>query len=259
MTLPGFDVSVFNSDLTQTLKGQSFAIAKASEALFADPKFAAHRLQIKAAGIPWGAYHFGQAGSTGPQQAAFFLAHCADAEFLALDAEAAVLKSPQILRDFIAYVKAHDKRQILLYSSRGTWPGDLGQDGNWVADYDGDPDRMGVSPRVIWAIWQKSGSGVDRDVFAGDLAALERLAGRTSNAAPVPPIWTPNPAPNAEVMVSGSQAKPTLLYRLDGVTQFSHVDSPTTFPAPLIAPGWTGILDGGKYAAVRNADLAKGS
>jgi hypothetical protein len=110
---------------------------------------------------------------------------------------------------------------------------------------------------------QYQGTGLDRSRFFISLDELHRLAGRKpvpapTPKAPVPPIWTPN-ALDAEVTVAGSVAKPATLFRLDGITRYSAVRATTTFKAPLIADGWTGILDGGTYAAVNNADLLKGN
>src|SRR5512138_3898457 len=47
---------------------------KASEGSdYADIAYAGRRPQAEAAGLLWGAYHFGTAGASGEQQAAFFL------------------------------------------------------------------------------------------------------------------------------------------------------------------------------------------
>lgn len=195
--LAGIDVSLYQDDIRHALIGQSFCVVKVSQAGYPDPKVDAHFAACEAAGVVPGGYHWLDPQPDAISQAIVFLRHAGPARFLAVDVEGRVgpttARGRQMAREFIAYVKAHDSRKVLLYSSRGTWPGDCGQDANWVADYSGDPNRAGVSPRIPWLFWQRSGTGIDRDYFAGTPADLAAFAGQH-------PAPKPQPEPSGEPM-----------------------------------------------------------
>lgn len=183
MTLNGIDTSHFNGDVTtHTLAGCSFAFGQASVGLWGDPAFPGDLATFKKADVVTGAYHYAVFGPGPTRQAQYFLGKALDAEILAVDAETrgsnGILQHPATVRALIVNIRRLDprKRPIGLYSSRGTWPGDCAQDFNWVADYVGDPHRPGVSPRIPWKFWQRSGNTIDRDVFAGTLDDLHELA-----------------------------------------------------------------------------------
>jgi len=172
MTQPqGIDVSVWQGDVSDALKFCQFAFARASIGISPDGRYPYHLAQMKAAGNITGAYHFLVYGPGGTRQALYFLSQAKDAQILACDMEGYVLKYPGVGRSFIAGLKANDPqhRPILLYSSEGTWPGRLGQDANWVANWS-------QQPRIPWKFWQRSGIGLDRDVFNGMLADLQQFA-----------------------------------------------------------------------------------
>jgi len=168
----GIDISIWQNYLP-AIKGLSFAFARASVAGSLDQSYGKHRLAIRKAGLILGAYHYLVYGPGGARQAELFLSAAGDADILAMDIESSALKYPQTGRSFIYNLKKMDKkkRPILLYSSQGTWPGDLGQDANWVA-------RWGsMEPTIPWKFWQYQGVTVDRDYFNGTLSELKAFAG----------------------------------------------------------------------------------
>lgn len=186
--LRGIDVSLWQSDAFEAsnLPGCSFCIVKVSQAGFIDSSAPSHIATAKKAGVVVGGYHFLDPEPPAATQAQVFLAHADECEFLAVDVEGQILArgmtfAQDMAQGFIGYVKTHDPkhRKVLMYSSRGTWPGLCGADAAWVADYDGDPNRSGVSPRIRWTFWQYGGTGIDRDYFAGSQADLFAFAGRT--------------------------------------------------------------------------------
>jgi GH25 family lysozyme M1 (1,4-beta-N-acetylmuramidase) len=170
----GLDCSVYNGNITSALTGCEFAFARASIGTSTDASYPAHLSQMRAKGVVRGAYHFLTYGPGGSRQAGTFLNAVKDAELLALDMEGAVLAYPQVGRSFIVALRKLDplKRPILLYSSSGTWPGSLGQVGNWVANYAVFP------PPMAWVFAQYRGAPLDRDVYHGSVEALRAFAGR---------------------------------------------------------------------------------
>lgn len=180
--LEGIDVSKWNAvPSREILAPLGFAIARASYGIVPDRRYAAHTRAIRDAGLPCGAYHFGVGWAPVVAQVEVFRRVAANANFWVLDLERDTTKTMSRAQgaEFIRRLKAvASGRMVLLYSSRGTWPGDLGQDANWVADYSGRPDRQGVSPRIPWLIWQYQGSPLDRNRFNGsrdDFARRFRL------------------------------------------------------------------------------------
>ena len=174
MTLAGIDVSAYQTT-TPSLAGLSFAFAKASEGLFADPKYAMHQANFAKAGIVTGAYHFNRSDVGDPaKQATFFLGIAGNVDLYALDVEGTHAFSLAESQAFIATIHKAGKR-VGMYHSRSGFPA-AGQDWNWVADYGGQV------PSIPWDIWQygprKIGTvSIDGDTFAGDAAALQKLIG----------------------------------------------------------------------------------
>jgi GH25 family lysozyme M1 (1,4-beta-N-acetylmuramidase) len=167
----GIDVSYWQ-DYSPHLAGLSFAFARATVGLSVDGTYGMHRRDIRKAGIILGAYHYLVYGPSGPRQAALFYSTVADANILALDVESTALKYPTVAMSFLTTLRRldHGHRKILLYSSDGTWPGNIGQDANWVANYSKEPIRN-------WRFWQYSGTNLDKDVFNGTLHELHTFAG----------------------------------------------------------------------------------
>ena len=167
----GIDVSVWQGDIASALVGHDFAFARASISCSVDGTYRQHYATARQAKIVIGAYHYLVYGPGGSRQAAVFLKSAGNADILACDMESSVLRYPQVGKSFIAYLRKFDTqhRRILLYSSEGTWPGSLGQDNNWVANY----DRM---PVMSWKFWQNTNKPLDHDVFNGTLAELKAYA-----------------------------------------------------------------------------------
>jgi len=199
--LNGIDISHYQPT-TPSLAGRAFVIVKASNGDDKDSRYDYHVANIRRAGLVVGAYHFGVGAAQASirSQVAAFVAAATGADILALDVERNVrvrrtvdgvvvwVQLPSITRaearEFIRLLRPRASgRKILLYSSRGTWPGDLGQDANWVADYTGDPNRPGVSPRIKWTFWQHTSTPYDLNRFNGTKAQLRAFAGLP---APVP-------------------------------------------------------------------------
>lgn len=165
----GIDTSHYNGDIRTILKSVDFAIGQASVGTWTDPSFVGDQASMVAEGNVRMGYHFAVYGPGDTRQAEEFLGACGSTLGLAIDAEGNTLLSHlNVVAGIIANVRKLDplKRKILLYGSRDTplWAHDLGQDANWVADYVGLPNRVGVSPRVPFLIWQRSGTGVDHDL-----------------------------------------------------------------------------------------------
>lgn len=168
--IDGFDVSYANGTIT-SFAGQSFAFIRATYGLIRDTGWDGHYASCRKAGIVTGAYHFGVGNVNVAQQVTAFISTAHTADLLALDLES----DPHPMSDaqaaeFIATVHARG-RKIGLYHSRSGFP-DLGQDWNWVAQWGSTPPTG-----IAWAFWQWTGTGLDRDHFNGDLAALHKLAG----------------------------------------------------------------------------------
>jgi GH25 family lysozyme M1 (1,4-beta-N-acetylmuramidase) len=194
LNVQGIDTSHYNGDVTvHTLDGSDFAFGQATVGLWLDPAFPGDLATFKKAGVVTGAYHYGVYGPGPTRQAQIFLDSCGNAQLLAVDAEARgsnrLLNHPETIRALIINIRNLDPlhRRIGLYASRATlvhtpqgdvsiWRAVTEQDFNWCADYVGDPNRPGVSPRVPWTFWQKSGNTIDRDVFNGSRIKLNALA-----------------------------------------------------------------------------------
>ena len=182
MSVTGFDVSVYQAH-TPALSGKGFLFARATYSTAADPLYAAHIANARAAGLVVGAYHFGVNGDAGAQARAF-LAAAGKVDLYVLDLEsdgARPRMSDQQARTFIAVLRGLGHK-VGLYHSESGFPS-LGQDYNWIAKWGPTP------PARSWAFWQYRGSPLDLDVFNGDLADLHRFIGRTVPPAPAPKVW----------------------------------------------------------------------
>jgi hypothetical protein len=126
-----------------------------------------HAADVRKVGLVLGAYHYLVYGPGGARQAATFLKAAGLADLLVLDMEAGALHYPTLAKSFIANLRKNDThhRKIGLYSSEGTWPGNMGQDFNWVANWS-------TTPKITWEFWQNAGSPLDHDVFNGSLSHL---------------------------------------------------------------------------------------
>ena len=159
-----------------------------------DPTYAARKQQAEAAGLWWGAYHFGT-NNDGAAQAQYFLSKVNPGpnDLLALDFEQNP-KSQMTIEQAEEFVTE-------IFNQTGRYPGFysdelagqlLGGDANsilancwfWRAEYGGS------SPSVppawpTWTMWQYTSSGAvsgisgvcDRDTFNGSMDELSRLWG----------------------------------------------------------------------------------
>lgn len=175
MALTGLDVSRYQTT-TPPLANYSFMFARATFGIRMDIMFATHIAAAKKAGIVTGAYHFGygsEVASPEAQAQAFMrraLRYGADIWALDYEPSDAPMTKAEARR-FIAEVHKAGYR-IGLYASRSGFPFDLGQDFDWIADWDAN-----VFPAHA-EFWQYRGSPLDLDKFNGTLAALRLLAAR---------------------------------------------------------------------------------
>lgn len=163
-----------------------------------DNKYQANRQQAQAAGLLWGAYHFGSLGD-GAHQADFFLetANPDPQTLLVLDYEpnANVTMTLDQARAFVQRVQQSTGRFPGLYSGSlikqqlGGKPADpvLAQCFLWLAQYAAAPTN--VPPTwATWTFWQYTDGNVgpqphsvpgigncDRDQFNGTLDGLQKL------------------------------------------------------------------------------------
>lgn len=166
---------------------------------FVDPTYAERQTAAKAAGLLWGAYHFG-IGGDGVQQAQYFLQHATPAanDLLVLDYEQNTQGSSMTLAEaeqFVTYIQQQHGRWPVLYGGSyliqelgGTANATLSNCPLWIAAYDSNPQLPpGWS---AWTLWQytdgQHGNGpysvtgvgtCDRDQFNGTLQQLQQFWG----------------------------------------------------------------------------------
>ncbi|HEY2876049.1 MAG TPA: glycoside hydrolase family 25 protein [Reyranella sp.] len=184
-------------------------IHKASEGdFYADPKCAERRSQAEAAGLLWGAYHFGKGDASGAQQAAFFLesSRPGPKTLLALDIEpnegdpsnSMTLEQAEA---FVQAVSSATGRFPLIYV-HPTWANGgmritprsiVARCGLWIVDYHESLTIPLAWAKSGWRLWQYASDeyagrrargrnrtiqGVnrfDRNLFNGDVAGLHRF------------------------------------------------------------------------------------
>src|SRR5580698_2656575 len=145
-------------------------IHKASEGdFYADPKCAERRSQAEAAGLLWGAYHFGKGDASGAQQAAFFLqsSRPGPRTLLALDIEPnegdpSNSMTREQAEAFVQAVASATGRVPLVYvhpswanGGAGIAPGSiLARCGLWVVDYRAAPAVPRAWATSGWRLWQ---------------------------------------------------------------------------------------------------------
>ena len=164
-----------------------------------DPLYEANRSKARAAGLLWGAYHFGTGGD-GIVQAEHFLAtaQCEAQDLLVLDLEHD-LQGPSMTleeaRAFVTHLRQVTSRWPGLYAGHylkellGTHSDPiLGQCWFWLAQY--GPTAVVPPAWRTWTLWQYTDGAVgpephqvdgigrcDRDRFHGDETALRRFWG----------------------------------------------------------------------------------
>ncbi|HUQ32764.1 MAG TPA: glycoside hydrolase family 25 protein [Pyrinomonadaceae bacterium] len=202
------DLSHFNTVSSfETVKADGIVgvIHKATQGTtMIDSKYHARKSGALAAGLWWGAYHFG-VGGDGAAQAKYFLSvvNPGPTDLLVLDLEENPGGAGMTLveaEDFVKYVEAET----------GRWPGLYG--GSYVKQLLGNSkdsalsfcwfwlSEYGPTPKVppawdTWTMWQYTNGEVgpephsvtgigncDRDMFNGQIAGLQKLWGYASAA-----------------------------------------------------------------------------
>jgi hypothetical protein len=209
----GYDVSHWQ-DATPSLAGLDFLIARATIGTTPDEMYPIHRANARKDGIFFGAYHFGDSGTTAAAQVAAFLKVAGDADFYVLDHEGNREMTSAQAKAFIAGVQAAKGRAGLYHSLSG-FP-DFGQDFNWIALWASTPPAS-----LPWTFWQFGGSPLDHDVFNGSPAELRAFVGGDMAPAPI----------TDETPKMVSKADGTPWYDLDGTTVI--VSSPGPLSARL--------------------------
>jgi lysozyme len=203
------DLSHYNtvSDFN-TVKGDGIVgiIHKATQGTtITDSKYNSRKPAVLAAGLWWGAYHFGESGD-GVAQAKYFLSvvNPGPNDLLVLDLEQNPSGGSMTLaeaEDFVTYVEAQT----------GRWPGLYGGSyvkqilGNntdtalancwfWLSEY-GPEAKLVPSAWPTWTMWQYTDGDVgpdphavtgigncDRDMFNGEMDGLQKLWGYATPA-----------------------------------------------------------------------------
>lgn len=169
-----------------------FVFLKATEGtMIVDPTYKKHRRDLRAAGIPCGAYHFFGHRTPGKEQAKAFIktAGLKKGDLLpVLDIEkhrfmTDPAKSVKEALAFCSEIKRHYGEYPIIYCSTNFYNDYLKDDFSpkkyhlWIADY------RGSAPDIQWKIWQHTEEHtikgirgkVDRNVLAGGPDELEKL------------------------------------------------------------------------------------
>lgn len=171
-------------------------IHKATQGLhYVDPTFASAKKDVPAAGMLWGAYHFGTGDGTGAQQAQFFLDTVQpDANTLcSIDFEpnpSGTTMTLEQMLDWIAVVQKATGRWPVVYGGKSLLFGAIGASEQpvlarcplWVAQYTSAAQPSNIPAQVWkdWMLWQYTETGrvdgidvnVDRERFNGSAEEL---------------------------------------------------------------------------------------
>lgn len=166
---------------------------------YTDPTYATRKPDALAAGLMWGAYHFGD-GTDGTAQAKHFLAVVdpGPTDLIVLDLEPNTQGPTMTVQqavDFVTYVQSETGRWPGLYSGSYAKDNHAAIQGTvlancwfWLSQY--GPSAIVPQPWSDWTLWQYTDGNVgpdphtvngvgpcDRDQFNGDLTALQTLWG----------------------------------------------------------------------------------
>lgn len=198
------DLSHYNTVTDfQTIKGDGIVgiIHKATQGTtLTDPDYHARKAAALAAGLWWGAYHFGEGGN-GIEQAKYFLStvNPGPNDLLVLDLEQNPSGASMTLaeaEDFVKYVEAETGRWPGLYG--GSYVKEILGDNKdtplafcwfWLSEY-GPEARLVPAAWQSWTMWQYTDGSVgpephsvagigncDRDMFNGEMEDLQKLWG----------------------------------------------------------------------------------
>jgi lysozyme len=191
MPVKGIDVSAWQGDFNWAAwKGAiSFGSTKATESNnFQDPTFAANWERMKTLDVFRFAYHFAHADVPSVDQSGFFCETVKKQGLLpsdnfVLDLEASYSMTPSYVAawaiDWIHEVeKILPGHRILVYTypyfaEEGYCAG-LEKHDLWIANYDVNQPTV-PKPWKSWTFWQNVGTGLDRDIFNGTQAELEKF------------------------------------------------------------------------------------
>ena len=210
------DISHYNTqvDFAQAKAGGIMGvIQKATQgAAYVDPTYATRRPEAEAAGLLWGAYHFGTGDDVTTQVENFLATVGPDngSMLLVLDFEENTGGSSMTLdqaRDFVSAVQARTGRWPGFYSSNSYVSSMLdGPDSVlshcwfWLARYDSTPEVPSAWP--TWTLWQYTDGSAgeepydcpgvgpcDRDQYNGDATQLTQFweAGGVASVSSFPP------------------------------------------------------------------------
>ena len=213
------DLSHFNSVSSfETVKAAGIVgvIHKATQGTtMLDPKYHARKPEALAAGLWWGAYHFGVGNEDGAAQAKFFLSAVAPGphDLLVLDLEVNPSGKSMSLaeaEDFVKYVEAATGRWPIVYG--GSYITEIvGRNTEtalsfcpfWLAEY--GPTRHLPPIWTTWTMWQYTDGQVgpqphsvagigncDRDMFNGDMDGLAQLWGYATADSSTAPTSAPD-------------------------------------------------------------------
>lgn len=183
--------------------GIAGVVHKATQGLSGvDSTFAAAKSNALAAGLLFGAYHFGTGSGSGADQAAWFLSIVKpDASTLCVidfepnpSTSGTTMTLPQLL-DWITTVQASTGRWPVVYGGKSLLFGAVGSQPNatlaqcplWVAQYTSAAQPSGIPSQIWpdWTLWQYTENGtvdgittpVDRDRFNGTEDELRKWWG----------------------------------------------------------------------------------
>jgi lysozyme len=173
-----------------------FAMAKATEGIdFIDEQFARNWEMMKVIAVKRFAYHYAHPSESDPaEQAQFFVEHVrqhglehGDNFVLDLETNDDSMTPSQV--SFWAFTFCREVNRlapghrVMVYTyesfANEGYCSMLGEWHLWIAQYDAPGPTMPVGPWHTWVMWQDVGSGVDRDVFNGDLAQLDKFVTST--------------------------------------------------------------------------------
>ncbi|WP_425043170.1 GH25 family lysozyme [Primorskyibacter sp. S87] len=202
----GIDISRWQGDIDwrrAKASGVSFAFIKATEGGdLADPKFRDHRAGAKAAGVPWGAYHYYYFCRPAEEQARWFirnvprdsasLPHVLDMEWTPYSRTCRIRPEGAKVRaeadKFLDMLEAHYGKRPILYTTvdffRDTGIDRLRGTEFWLRSVAGHPRK--TYPGAFWTFWQYTGTGlvpgvdgkVDINVFRSSPEVWLRWSGQ---------------------------------------------------------------------------------